>query len=248
MQFPPEMVKRLCSDKEFQTRIDADEALDACMSQRDITREDEVMELLTVLGGNAFVSGNVPVKPPTPGVISMLAIVNSPFLSKPKEITPEDVDKAMYILIHRRDAFDKIDLDANFADETKNFCALLGLDYGSATLAILKLLRIGFLAFDMLPDVPEDTEKKIRFDADWISYIVRGVSDVSHYTPEQILWDVPMTTCGYLCVQSMKKAGIKGICRRSKTEKTMQRLTDLMQERINEYAAEDLKKNNMRAA
>ncbi len=87
--------------------------------------------------------------------------------------------------------------------------------------------------YDMLPDYAMSTDGKSRkqrnFDADWLTHIITMVTEVSNATPEQIMWDMPMAMASYLVMQTMRKAGVKGIGEKKKYGEAIARVKELMQ-------------------
>ncbi|MCF6174815.1 MAG: hypothetical protein L3J71_03505 [Victivallaceae bacterium] len=60
--------------------------------------------------------------------------------------------------------------------------------------------------------------------------MVATVSSVSNATPFEIKWRMSFTELSYMIVQSARKAGIKGIHERTKSDELIKRLEFLMDE------------------
>ena len=70
--------------------------------------------------------------------------------------------------------------------------------------------------YDMLPSkqLPPPKAVRRRFDLDWLTYTVSNVSEVTNAEAYDIMWTMPLSAISYFIVQSMRKAGVRGIAER----------------------------------
>jgi len=252
-EIPLEVNQRLARDKVFQQRFGADPLLNKLYNSRADDEKDIEVEFATALGGVCSIPlakkpsrwqslfrrqpSSLVFLPPSPAVISLLGRFESPYLTG-GDVRPLDIDIALRILILRRDAQDgfatpKTDIELASA----NLCGSMGLDYTTAHNALSRILRVAFLAYEMMPDKMK-SKKACSFDVDWLASIVASVSNVVTLPPDVIMWDTSMVMCGYYVMQGLRRLGVKGIEHRSPNEKIFARVKELQLGRIKEYEAE----------
>lgn len=235
--YPKSELDRLNADPEFQRRVATDELLEELLNSRPTTPDEIRSEMLTILGGHCQI-GEIVFAPPTPGIIAMLDLAKSPFISaESNEIRGVDIDVAFRILITGRDAFEDLpDLEGSLEVVSMGMCEKFKLSYGDVAPAIFKVLRTAFAGFEMTPaNGPKSEKNKNGFDADWLSALVAAVSNVTHLTPDEIIWRTPMTSCSYYCMQNLRKLGVRDVGHRIRGREAMDRLREMMDQRLEEY-------------
>ncbi len=263
MEWTLEQCKRLEADPAFQARISSDEILQTLWKSRKEDETDLTAEYFLSIGSKCILPGEpIPRKrlarffgrkpherqlvfdPPTAGIISLLAFVKSPFIYGTK-IRPIDVDIALRIMTLKRDAFEGLALDHLQEDlelSSALICLRFGIRYETARAAIQKIIQTSFAAYEMMPQsAGGGIEEECRFDSDWLAGIVAEVSQVSNATPEEIIWQTPMSFIAYQVMQGRRQKGVKDIRHRKPLERIGERMEYLMAERLKEYEAEDAK-------
>jgi hypothetical protein len=150
------------------------------------THKDLDCETLNCLGGNVVIN-NITIPPPTTAVLSLLEMVESPFVvgfSKVEDIKLRHINEALYILKYREQAvnelfdiirFEKIaEKNADFFKEYLNslnynkfsnnvykFAESLGIFNTLETILLIQdYINTCYNAFNMLPEKKEQSQAK----------------------------------------------------------------------------------------
>lgn len=239
-KFSQKQLDVLGYDQVFAERVKTDAVLNQLFSEKDQDRGDQVNELVLGMGGDIVLKSSKPrvkqvkFKPPCIGTVSMLGVVDSPFLPPRRNPKVIDVDRALYILINQEEAFsDCQDIDAQLDPKCAGTCARLGVDYDNTAVAIYNAVTTSFSPLRMLPEQLAD-EGKLYWDSYWATSLISNVAPYLNAPFEEIRWRVPLITVLFFHVQHLRLSGMKGISRRTKAGDCKARLDELMKIRLEE--------------
>lgn len=237
-KYPKEILERLTRDEDFQKIVSADKELASLYATPEKTAEESELEFYAVMGGR-FSFPNGVFKPISAGVISLLSLFSSPFVTRNKTISPADVDLAMLIMCSGKDVLDYGDMTA-IRTASEGFCTVLELDYTDAASCIIKAIRISFLGLSYImgstPQTGNPGEDNNPLDVEWLVRQISMSHDICGYPPEVTKWELSMCELSYISCQMARKAG-RIISRPKKADLVFNRLHNLMDERIESYKA-----------
>ena len=257
-----EMLLRLNADQVFRQRFRSDDVLKKLWTDRGLDEGDRQAEFMTAIGASCSIKGKplpqgrlarflrrkpktpqVLFEAPCPGVIALLAHMESPYV-KGGKVRPVDIDIALRTLILKRETFaeltEKLKTDMELA--SAGLCARLGVDYEVAHGALSQVFRLAFAAYGMMPEsAVKGLQDPCRFDADWLAGIVADISAVSRLSPDEIIWNLPMCLCGYYIMNGYRRQGVKNIRRKIPGDAFIDRMDELMEQRVKEFNDMDVK-------
>lgn len=197
-----ELIKYL-NDPAFKAAFAADPELDRLERQMRLLPVDSRRELAAMLdGGLALVLGGktVTLTPPSPGVIALLYLADSPFLMSGQPLHRLDILTALYIILHGRAA-----VFATAADLELKVMAFFrdsgDIDFRELTEDLIEILRIAFRPYDLLPKSESSPRTAPVYDASWLAGLIIRVAGVTNLIPEQIIWSLPMSVAAQYDLQ-----------------------------------------------
>ncbi|OQA81113.1 MAG: hypothetical protein BWY31_03812 [Lentisphaerae bacterium ADurb.Bin242] len=105
------------------------------------------------------------------------------------------------------------DLQGKFDAETIRFSEKLGFFQPDEALREFSAYIAAGSGFSMLPR-DDSSKKKGVFNLDYITFLMAKISTVMpSVTLNELLWELPFATVGFLVVQAERKRGVKGISR-----------------------------------
>lgn len=239
-EFSQDQLNVLGHDNVFLDRVKTDEVLNQTFSEKDQDRNAEVTELILSMGGDIVLKsskkrvGEVRFKAPTIGVISMLGIINTPFLPPRRNPKIIEIERALYVLMASEEAFAACqDIDSDLDPKCVGLCEKLGVSHEEVALTVLNVIESSFSPMRMLPEqLAED--KKLYWDTYWATSLIAQTAEYINLPFEEIRWRVPLITVLFFYVQSLRLSGMKGIMRRTKAQDCKNRLDELMRQRLEE--------------
>lgn len=187
-------------------------------------------EILSAMGLGLRINDAV-IKPPSLGVFSLMEITNNPFPVDFSKTTAIQQFHALYFNEYREESalmvrdwladdgpeFDPDDestytaLDAA-AIEYINRLGEQGVDLTSVEhwIKILDFFSTASNGFEM---VPGSGSSKYWFGAETFGAMAIGVGQELNLTPNQIMWETPLTTIGFSYVAKARANGTKGVAR-----------------------------------
>lgn len=210
----PSQLFEVQADGRFDAVLERDPVLSALEAEK-YDRSAEYAALTAVLGGRFSISGSdVDFAPLTPAVWSVLWMIGSPFTTR-KPAAELDADIVLYLLHVGINAMPE---PADLPEAAAGFIRRNSIDPADAILSIRQMVDTAFRPLEMLP--PSGTETgEVRFDADWLTRLAATVCRETNFDADHVIFDLPLTSCCYYCVQAARRNGGKHrICRRSNDE------------------------------
>jgi hypothetical protein len=170
---------------------------------------DRDAETFAFLGGGVNVN-SLHIPPPTPGVISLLEMHGSPFISgcPAGSILTEDLYLTIFLLARRENgAFKEIDIAPMLSDMGEHDPAEVAED-------VNEMFKHAVAGFGLLPDKKQPENQQRKFDAVWLSNVVSICSKVTNLTPFDIIWRLPLAAVGFYTAQLAMENGEKGVGRK----------------------------------
>jgi hypothetical protein len=239
MEWEPtyEQTLALVKDAEFQRRMRTDETLNRLYREKDQEPEDELKELLVFMGKCLLIGGKAPVAAPTAGVIAMLAIIKSPYVTNDYGSFEDlDTDKALWVLTMGKKAFNYVaDPLTDLGAICGGFVSGLGLNHLDAWNDIRQAIRQAFAPLRMLPRDGEPNEfNRPYFDCHWLAGVVLRISRITSEPLDRVLWEIPLVTLNHLAVCDDQWNGVKGIGRVTKLDEAGARCEEMKKQRLSE--------------
>lgn len=222
-------IQKLTVDEVFQERFGTDKRLDEIDDMKE-NKAEEYKALLSVYGKKLIIDNHI-IPNLTPAMWSFLWATGSPFVSSHREPTENDVDYFMYILYNGITSENA----ATVFTESLNFCEeKLNMKYSEALLIIINVIKYAFRPLKLFP-ATGGGYGKLSFDADWLTSLVARVHNVTGYTPDYIINELPITACCYYFAQYARIQGVENIHKRTDEE-----ILILQNERVSELICERL--------
>jgi len=225
-------IQSLNSDEGFQAIIGADKELDKLFTSPKRSRDDRITELALALGGVASIGENGKIPAPTPGVLLLLGIIESPLLnssSKPRLI---DVDIALWIFVNGKDGLNEISNMRDIENIADGACAAVNIDSVEAWKLMKEMVWESFAGLERIPKTGLPGEK-CRFDLGWYAGITSRIAEAANITANEAGWQMPLALGTHYIVALHEKNGGKTY-EPNASEKVMARLNELMDKRIEE--------------
>ncbi len=203
------LLARYCLDPAFTDALRHDARL--CALEEALARPPgETEELLTFVGAGVQVCG-VLVKPPSPGTLAALWAYRSPLVCG-GPWTYDDVLLALYLICLGRRATmtsDRADMIAR-AKMFAQSCVSPLLSAGAAR-QLETLMRMCERPYDRLPaDAKTTAAGPPCYDALWLTQLSGRVHDMTGLPPDQIIWEMPMTSAAlYDVAWRVRECGIR---------------------------------------
>lgn len=227
-------IKALDTDNVFQKRVAEDVELKRLFEAPKRTRDDRITELALALGGTAEL-GDARIPAPTPGILMLLGVIESPLLDV--ESTPRliDVDIALWIFVNGESALNGAGCMADIERIAANACINAGVNAPEAWKLMRSMTWESFAGLERIPSVaqPGTEKKKCRFDLGWFASITSRISEAANVTADVAGWQIPLALGSHFLTALHQKNGGK-IYEPNASEKVMERLNQLMDERIQE--------------
>lgn len=223
-----EAITKLPQDDVFQERFAKDKRLDEIDEMKENLGE-EYRILLAVLKKTLSLE-NMQIKHITPGVWSYLWVISSPFVWN-KVPEPHDADLFLYIIENGIKDGDPIKL----LNESTDYAAKkYKLNFIDSCKVIFTLIKYAFRPLHLFP-AASGANNKPSFDADWLTGMVAKVHNVTGYTPDYIINELPLCACCYYFAQYCRQQGSDNIHKRTDEEiliLQMERSVELICERL----------------
>lgn len=237
--FSQAILDRLTRDEEFQKIVSEDKELSDLFNTPEKTAEESELEFYAVMGGRFSFPGGF-FKPISAGVISLLSLFNSPFVSRGRKITTQDVDLAMLVMCYGREVLEFGSMEEIKTTSEGFCCSVLEISHADAAQSIMKSIRISFLGLSYImggTPIKEDAgEDNNPLDVEWLTRQISMSYEICGYNPDHTKWDLSMCELSYIACQKARKGG-RIISRPKKHELIFDRLNLLMDKRIAEYEA-----------
>ena len=230
MKYAKDILDKLNADNDFQEKVKKDEQLNKSFYSNDISKSSELKELSLILGAKMVVGSKI-FDPPALWWMATLGILESPLISsKSNTVAISDIDLAMWLISTGVDGVGMI--DANIEEQCLGFCDSIEMDYKDAYMVINEYIDLSLQAFKMFPDNGAVDSDSVRIDAHWAINLAAKASLMSGIPADKFLKEYPIPMTAHLCVSCAERDGHKGIGRRNKIQKVMDRLHQLMDENI----------------
>jgi hypothetical protein len=193
-----------------------------------LTKDELFNEALFALGGQYTYNGLI-LPAPTAGGFMLLEILNSPYL-KGGETTDKDVDTAVYILSLGQDVVGAVFADKIFDESidarVSDFVSSIP-DYKRDVIKVFlnTYFKYCMNGFSMIPSGEEGKPKKMTFDADWLASYVSICNEITGYTMDKVVWELPIITGGFCVARYSRENGSKGIERPEDWKAQLEELT-----------------------
>lgn len=207
-----EGVKQLPTDKEFQHRFATDKILDE-IDEMKTNMADEYKSLMLVFNLPITVN-EVKIKSITPAMWSFLWVLDSPFVNYEKNVNEVDVDLFFYILNNGIGDGDPVRLISESLQYTSTN---LQITYDEGLKIISSMVKLSFKPLNMFPKSLSSGNKNL-FDADWLTALTTKVHSVTGYSPDYIMYEMPLTTACFYFAQYKRMNGSEDIYKRTDEE------------------------------
>ena len=232
-RYDHETLKKLNSDVEFQRMISEDEELSRLFSAPKRERDDRILELALALGGCAEIR-EIQIPAPTPGVVMILAVIGSP-LVMPKAGIPNllDVDIAAYIMVMGREALDGVASYSDIETMAAGYCDQVNVPRVELWNLMQDMISESVRGLERIPSNGTRNSEPVKFSLGWYAEITAGIAEAAQVSAEYAGWSMPLAIGVHYLVALHRKNGGKTYDA-SPADQVMQRLNNLMDERIKE--------------
>jgi len=231
-QYNKATLDKLNADVEFQRLVTGDVELARLFSAPRRSRDDRLLELALALGGVAEL-GDARIPAPPPGVMMILAVLDSPLLS-PATMSPTllDVDVALWVFVHRKEALDGVGGCEDIEGKAAGCCDVAQVDRVEAWRLMSEMVWESFRGLERIPSngVPG---QPVKFGLGWFAETTSRIAEAAGVSAEYAGWDMPLALGVHYLVALHRKNGGKTYDP-SKDDLVMARLNQLMDIRIAE--------------
>jgi hypothetical protein len=181
-------------------------------------------ETIEFLGGKISMMG-FDILPVTCGTLSLLEILNNPFISgdiNADKMQMRSLYEILYVLQHGKKCVNKLD---SFDKILEKFAEKIG-DIEELDLfidGIYKTLENAGHGFELLPTKKSDPKNTYerKYDSIWLASMVSIVSNQTNLMPDEIIWELPLSSAGFYVAQYSKSQGEKDVGRKQDTKGMM---------------------------
>ena len=231
---------RLLAGKEFNAILAADPEL-ARLRRLPFNRALESRVLLETLGLGDFRIGDLPVRPLTIARLSLLWMLDSPFVCEGRDADETELDIALFIL-SRRDLREIGCALDEFPAAASGLRAATGLEPEEAATEIEEIFRSALSPFGMIP-TDNDESKEARYDGEWATALGCIAAQESGRPLDFCLHEMSLSCAGFCLVNFLRRGSpdARGI-RRRPTAEVAAEIDERIEELSKEYLEKHLKK------
>lgn len=165
--------------------------------------------------GALYVYQGIKINVPTAGHFVLLEILNNSYITG-DEITDTDIDTAFFILAMGKACigvvFEYSTLEKDIKTRVTDFIKTIP-NYNRI---IIKVFLKNYFStstngFDLLPKSESETDKKMVFDAEWLTAYISVCRKITGYDMDKIIWNLPLIQGGFCMAEYAKEQGVKNI-------------------------------------
>ena len=236
-KYTKSQLKSLNEDAEFKQFVREDKELERLFNAPQLERKVRFSELLLSRGGSVYLEdGKVILQPITLGILTILGVLESPFLLHNRDVTQRDIAIAVYVFIFGQDVLDDVDCIEDVETVGEAVTSTMLTDYQSAYNAIVDMINLSFEAVKRIPEGGK-TGKNCVFDLGWMVDTASRVSSAAGCSAEHAAWTMPLNLAIHYMISWQGQQGQRLIMPTA-IEKTMDYLHKMMDKRIKERGYE----------